>query len=70
VLLSGRSSKPQTLDESFKFQLSAPQEALAPFEKEASVSYGSMGIPARDDRSVEPRARQSRPGRPCHGWES
>ena len=24
------------------------------------------GIPARDSRSVEPRARQSRPRRPCH----
>ncbi len=48
----------------------APQEALAPFEKETSVSYRGTGIPAHDDRSVELKARQSRPGRPCHGWES
>ena len=48
------------------FSLVAPPAVLAPFENETSGSCSGTGIPARDSLSVDPRARQSWPGRPCH----
>jgi len=37
-------------------------------QEETSTSRSGTGIPARDGRSVELEAPQSRPGRPCHGF--
>ena len=42
-----------------------PRRACPIRERNFGILSGT-GIPARDGRPFEPRARQSRPGRPCH----